>query len=182
MRQCAGLAARPLCDACIRIKSRVSRPIADVHPILLARRLCASCPDSETGEYHYGRRQRCRDPNVTFACWRHGGLLPDCCGAAGLTAEPCPAALHAASHARPGELRAASHAAPGDLHAALDAAPSLPSGPQHLTPLAAWLALRCPTLLVLQGKPLLRLLVPEGKPLYDVRSFPTTCFTPFDLH
>src|SRR5215813_15257954 len=98
------------------------------------------------------------------------------------TAARCPAALHAASHARPGELRAASHAAPGDLHAALDAAPSLPSGPQHLTPLAAWLALRCPTLLVLQGKPLLRLLVPEGKPLYDVRSFPTTCFTPFDLH
>ena len=68
-------------------------------------------------------------------------------GVAGLTAAPCPAALHAASHA-----------APGELHAALDAAPSLPSGPQHLTPLAAWLALRCPTLLVLQGKPLLRLL------------------------
>ena len=75
-------------------------------------------------------------------------ILPDCCGVAGLIAgAPCPAALHAASHAAPGELRAA-----------LDAAPSPPSGPQHLTPLAAWLALRCPTLLVLQGKPLLRLL------------------------
>jgi hypothetical protein len=98
--------------------------------------------------------------------------LPDCCGVAGFTAAPCPAALHAASRARPGELPAASHAAPGELHAALDAAPSLPSGPQHLTPLAAWLALRCPTLLVLQGKPLLRLLVPEGKPLFDATSFP----------
>src|SRR6516225_564459 len=60
------------------------------------------------------------------------------CGVAGLTAAPCPAALHAASHAQPGELRAASHAAPGDLHAALDAAPSLPSGPQHLTRLGPW--------------------------------------------
>src|SRR5215831_19791591 len=110
-------------------------------------------------------------------------ILPDCYRVAGLTAAAlCRAALHAASHAAPGELRAALDAAPGELRAALDAAPSLPSGPQHLTQLAAWLALRCPTLLVLQGKPLLRLLVPEGKPLYDVRSFPTTCFTPFDLH
>src|SRR5262249_59871375 len=100
-----------------------SRPIADMHPILLARRLCASCPDSETGEYHYGRRQRCRDPNVTFACWRHGGLLPDCCGAAGLTAELCPAPLHAPSHAPPRHLPAPAPAAPRHLHAAPYAPP-----------------------------------------------------------
>jgi hypothetical protein len=100
-------------------------------------------------------------------------ILPNCYGVAGLTAAaPCPAALHAASHAALGELRAASDVAPGELRAALDAAPSLPSGPQHLTPLAAWLALRCPTLLVLQGKPLLRLLVLEGKPLFDATSLP----------
>src|SRR5262249_7836819 len=35
--QCVGLVARPLYDACVRIKSRASRPIADVHAILLAR-------------------------------------------------------------------------------------------------------------------------------------------------
>src|SRR6516164_11364765 len=27
----------------------------------------SSCPDSETREYHYGHRQRYREPNVTFA-------------------------------------------------------------------------------------------------------------------
>jgi hypothetical protein len=34
----------------------------------------ASCPDSETGEYHYGHRQHYREPNVAFAePRRHGG-------------------------------------------------------------------------------------------------------------
>jgi hypothetical protein len=59
------------------------------------------------------------------------------CGVTGLTAaSPCPAALHAASHARPGKLRAVSHASPGDLHAALDDAPSQPSRRQLVTRLA----------------------------------------------
>src|SRR6516165_691208 len=31
------------------------------------RRARTSCPDSETREYHYGHRQRYREPNVTFA-------------------------------------------------------------------------------------------------------------------
>src|SRR5262249_6893141 len=52
------------------------------------------------------------------------------------TAARCPAALHAASHARPGELRAAAHAPPGHFHAASYAAPSRPSGPQPVTALA----------------------------------------------
>ena len=96
----------------------------------------------------------------------------NCCGLAGLTAALCPAALHAASHVRLCELRAASHAAPGDLHVAPDVASSRLFGPQHLTPLAPWLALRRPKLLVPQWKPLLRRIVREGKPLYDATSFP----------
>src|SRR5262249_46220180 len=52
------------------------------------------------------------------------------------TAARCPAALHAAPHARPGDPRAALHVQPGDLHAAIDAAPSRPSWRQLVTLLA----------------------------------------------
>ena len=92
---------------------------------------------------------------------------------AGLTAGPCPAALHAVSHAAPGVQCAALDAAPGDQHAALDAAPSLPSGPQLLlTSLARQLALPNPRLLILQGKRPLPPLLLGGKSPFDAKALP----------
>ena len=60
-------------------------------------------------------------------------------------------------------LYVVSYVGPGGRCAAHHAAPYRPSGPQHLTPLASWQALRRST----------RLLVLQGKPPFDARSFPS---------
>ena len=43
------------------------------HPLAIRR--CVSCPDSDTGEYHYHDRQRYREPNVTVASH---GVIKSC--------------------------------------------------------------------------------------------------------
>ena len=52
-------------------------PARPEHRIRVIRRR-TSCPDSETREYHYGHRQRYREPNVTFAEPRRHVSSPVC--------------------------------------------------------------------------------------------------------